>query len=234
MVYEPTPNGTQQATDGKPQIQHLHTYFRVFQNADLSRVYYRTRDGPITVPEICDELELSKSSAYNYIDELFNAGLVVELDESQGAAHYVAADWTLTIEISGESLSLGPLTALVVANKTQYPPIERVISEHGLATLQECIAAAQAYERGETTTRQFAADTGLSHGLAIDVLTAIARLFGFASSDDPLRSEGAPDDTVVDHEVNLSELVSDGNRSESDDGGTAPIGLMERKRESDE
>lgn len=234
MAYEPTADDTGQATDGKPRVHSLRTYFRVFQNPDLSRVYYRARDGPVTVPALRDELELSKSSAYNYIDELVDAGLLVELEETQGATPYTATDWTLTIEIDGDSLSLGSLTALVLANRTQYPAIERVVDEHGLETLQDCITEARTYDRGETTTRQFAADTSLSYGLAFEVLNAIAQLFGFESEDVPLTSADAPDEPAADSEVNLSELEEGGEPSGDEGDGTAPIGLMERKRQSDE
>lgn len=233
MAYEPTADDTQQATDGKPQVHDLHTYFRIFQNPDLSRVYYRARDGPVTVPELRDELELSKSSAYNYIDELVDAGLLVEQTESQDATQYTATDWTLTIEINGESLSLGPLTALVVANKAQYPSIDQVIDEHGLEALQACISEARAYDRGETTTQQFAADTGLSYGLAFEVLSAITELFGFESKDDALTSADAPDDPVVDSEVDLSELEETNEPDGDKEDNTTPIGLMERKQQSD-
>ena len=234
MAYEPTADDGERATDGKPRVHSLQTYFRVFQNPDLSRVYYRARDGPVTVPELRAELGLSKSSAYNYIDELVDAGLLVELEEAQGATQYSATDWTLSIEIDGDSLSLGPLTALVLANKTRHPPIDRVADEYGLETLQDCITEARAYDRGETTTRQFAADTGLSYGLAFEVLNAIAQLFGFESEDEPLTSADAPDDPTVDSEVDLSELEESGEPSGNEDDGTAPIWLMERKRQSDE
>jgi len=69
----------------------------------------------------------------------------------------------------------------VVANKSQHPSIDRVIDEHGLETLQDCITEARAYDRGETTTRQFAADTGLSYELGVQVLAAIGELLGFDS-----------------------------------------------------
>ncbi len=232
MAYEPT-DEPRRTPDGKPRVHGLHTYFRVFQNPDLSRVYYRARDGPVTVPELRDELGLSKSSAYNYIDELVDAGLLVELEESERSTQYTATDWTLTIDIDGDSLTMGPLSALVVANKTQYPPIERLIDEHGLARLQEFIVAAQAYERGDTTTRQLADDTGVSYGLAIDALTAIAELFGFTPEDEPLTSDDASDEPLIDDEIDLTELEADSSPERSDDN-TAPIGLMERKRESNE
>jgi len=220
------------AAGRKPRVHGLQTYFRVFQNPDLSRVYYRARDGPITVPTLREELGLSKSSAYNYIDELVDAGLFVKLEESEGATQYTATEWTLTIEVDGESLTMGPLTALVVANRTQYPSIDRVIEEHGLEALQECITEARAYDRGETTTRQFAADTGLSYGLAFEVLAAIAELFGFESAEDPMTDTDAPDDQVIDAEVDLSELERKDDPSEDEDAGNAPIGLMERRRQS--
>jgi biotin operon repressor len=234
MANEPTADDGGQAMDSKPQVHGLQTYFRVFQNPDLSRVYYRARDGLVTVPELRDELGLSKSSAYNYIDELVDAGLLVELENAQGATQYSATDWTLTIEIDGDSLSLGPLTALVLANKTQYSSIDRVVDEYGLETLQDCITEARAYDRGETTTRQFAADTGLSYGLAFEVLNAIAQLFGFESDGEPVTSADAPDDPAVDSEVDLSELEEGRKPSGDEDDGAAPIGMMERKRTSDE
>lgn len=225
--------GDERGVEGAPQIRDLQTYFRIFENPDLTRVYYRSRDGPITVPELRDDLGLSKSSAYNYIDELVDAGLLVELDESHGATQYVATDWTLTITIGEAAVEMGPLTALVVANKTQYPPIKRVIEEHGVEVLQDCIAEAQAYDRGETTTRQLAADTGLSHGLAFDVLTAIADVFGFESADEPMTSADASDDLSIGSEVDLSELKG-GERTEDENTSDAPIGLLERERQSDE
>lgn len=225
--------GDDPAVEGAPQIRDLQTYFRIFENPDLTRVYYRSRDGPITVPELRDDLGLNKSSAYNYIDELVDAGLLVELEASQGATRYVATDWTLTITIGDAGVTMGPLTALVVANKSRYPPIRRVIEEHGVEVLQECISEARVYDRGETTTRQLAADTGLSHGLAFDVLTAIADVFGFESADEPMTSADASDELVFGSAIDLSEL-EEGTRTENENTSEAPIGLMERERQSDE
>ena len=153
------------------------------------------------MPALRKELKLSKSSAYSYINELVDAGLLVEVIDSQGATQYAATEWTVTIEIDDESLTVGPLAALVVANKTEYPPIGRVVEEHRLETLQKCITEARVYERGETTTRQFAADTGLSYGLAFEALAAIAELLGFESGGEPMTSNDAPDDSVADAEV---------------------------------
>ena len=222
------------AADEKPRVHGLQTYFRIFQNPDLARVYYRARDGPVTVPTLREELKLSKSSAYSYIDELVDAGLLVEVADSQGATQYAATEWTVTIEIDDESLTVGPLAALVVANKTEYPSIGRVVEEHGLETLQKCITEAHVYKHGETTTRQFAADTGLSYGLAFEALAAIAELLGFESDGEPMTSNDAPDDSVVDAEIDLSELETGGDPNNHEDDGTAPIGLMERKQQSDE
>ena len=109
-----------------------------------------------------------------------------------------------------------------------------MVEEHGLETLQKCTTEARVYERGETTTRQFADDTGLSYGLAFEALAAIAELLGFESDGEPMTSNDAPDDSVVDAEVDLSELETGGDPNDHEDDGTAPIGLMERKQQSDE
>ena len=85
---------------------------------------------------IREELELSRSSAYSYTDELVNAGLLVEVADSQAATRYMAIEWTVTIEIDDELLTVRPLAALVVANETEYPSIGRVVEGHGLETLQ--------------------------------------------------------------------------------------------------
>ena len=175
-------------------------------NPDLARVYYRVRDGPVTVPALREELELSKSSAYSYIDELVDAGLLVKVADSQGATQYAATEWEITIKIDDESLTVGPVTALIVANGTEYPSIGRAIEEYGLETLQKCITEPRVYERGETTTRQFAGDTGLSYGLALEALAATAELLGFESTVEPMTSGDTPDDSVVDAEVDLSGL----------------------------
>ncbi|MEF8978247.1 MAG: helix-turn-helix domain-containing protein [Haloarculaceae archaeon] len=232
MASEPTADD-QHTTDRQPRVHTLDTYFRVFDNSDLSRVYYHARDGPVTVPELRDTIGLSKSSAYNYIDELVSAGLLREHDDPDGPTKYTATDWALTIEIDDNSLSLGPLTALVVATKTQYPPIEQLLDEYGLATLQEFITAAQAYERGDTTTRQLAADTDVRYGLTIDALTGLAELFGFESDSEPLTSEALLDDADTDDEIDLSELKTD-DAVEDENSSATPLGLMERKRESDD
>lgn len=232
MVPDFTADG--HAGGEEPQVRDLQTYFRIFENPDLARVYYQARDEPTTVPEIIDQLGMSKSSAYKYIDELVNAGLLFELGESTGASQYIATDWTITIRINGESLEMGPLMALVIANRTRYPQIERVIEEYGVEALQKCILEAQAYDRGETTTRQLAADTGVSYGLALDVLTAIANIFEFDSDEEPLTTADAPEEPITGSEVDLSELDRHGEPTEGDETGDPAIGLMERKRQSDE
>jgi len=76
-----------------------------------------------------------------------------------------------------------------------------VVEEHRLETLQKYITEAHVYERGGTTTRQFAGDTGLSYGFAFEALAAIAELLGFESNGEPMTSNDAPDDSVADAEV---------------------------------
>ena len=142
--------------------------------------------------------------------------------DSQGATQYAATEWTVTIEIDDESLTVGPLAALVVANKTEHPSIGRVVEEHGLETLQNCITEARVYERGETTTRQFADDTGLSYGLAFEALAAIAELLGFESEGEPMTSDDASDDRSPSssdsdaEEMALASRSSPGSSSPSD------------------
>ena len=62
------------------------------------------------------------------------------------------------------------------------------------------------------------------------MLTGIAHLFGFESEAEPPTSPDAPDDPTADSEVDPSELEAGGD----EDDGTAPIGPVERKRQSDE
>lgn len=232
------PRGPDEASpSGDLQIRDIQTYFRIFENPDLSRVYYQARDNPKTVPQLREELGLSKSSAYSYVDELTDAGLLVTVDELEGATQYLATDWTLTIELGENRVQMGPFVALVAAHEAQYSPIGRVTEEHGIDVLRECIVRAHAYDRGETTTRQIAANTGLSYGLTLDVLTALADIFGFESSSEPQTNVSTPDDTVVGSGIDLSELG--GGIEEVDDADdrtndTGAIGLVERGEKSDE
>jgi len=44
------------------------------------------------VPTLRKELKLSKSSAYSYINELVDAGLLVEVIDSQDSTQYAATE----------------------------------------------------------------------------------------------------------------------------------------------
>lgn len=94
-----------------------------------------------------------------------------------------------------------PELVLVLSMRGDYPAIRRVIEEHGMETLQECLTGAKAYNRGETTTRQLAADADIDYSLASDVLTAISHIFDFNWVTEPVPSADVSDESGKEPEL---------------------------------
>lgn len=141
----------------------------------LARLYaVLSRDGEATVQDLLDKLDIAQGTAYSYVDQLVDAG-VVEVAHDEQPRRYAAReiDLTVTTAAGDREYTITPALVDVVGRRTTDDDIDTYIQCHGVAGLATALTYAVARERGEVTHRTMAADLDISPLAAEIVLQAL-------------------------------------------------------------
>jgi hypothetical protein len=119
------------------------------------------------------DLTIEKSTAYNYIDLLQQAGLVTETGTVDGSTQYHAEEFQVTLQIAETELTVTPELARVIARREDNPEVDRFIDQYGIVTLAEFIPLTRQYAAGEMTHRAIAAILDISRPAAFEMLREV-------------------------------------------------------------
>lgn len=134
---------------GQPPIQQLQTVVDLLETPTLARMYaHIVQNGPVTVTEIVDDLDVPQGTAYDYVQRLEAAGVVGKTRE-QRPYEYEAESISLTLSTDGETQTITPALIAAVARRDENDDIEVYIVRHGLDGL--AVALEYAYEYGDGT-----------------------------------------------------------------------------------
>jgi len=70
---------------------------------------------------------------YDYLHKLEQAGLISKVGNEAGTAVYTAEGFRLTLTVRETEVSITKIIE-VIAQKNEYPAIERVLEDHGIVT----------------------------------------------------------------------------------------------------
>ena len=195
------------AGNGPAVITGLSTFTDLLTNTNLADHYTTIRRSPgVTAPELIDQVAVSKKTVYEYLRILKRAGLITESENSDGTSTYDAEEFELTLTIRGIEITITPTLVAVIAQSGPYPVINRVCDEHGFVTFALAHDLVNAHSNGDTTIRQIATLTNLSHGTTYDLVEVLYEIYDLGD-DDPSPTMYTPDD-VVDEELQ-SELTDE-------------------------
>jgi len=158
---------------GRPPIQQLQTVADLLETPALARIYaHILQDGPVTVADIVDELDIPQGTAYDYIQKLEAAGLV-EKTRDQRPSEYDAESLSLTLSTDGETQTITPALIAAVARRDQNEDVDVYIERHGLDGLAVALEYADEYVDGTVNHRIAARELDISPLEAEIILQAL-------------------------------------------------------------
>jgi len=158
---------------GRPPIQQLQTVVDLLETPSLARIYAHVlQDGPVTVANIVDELDIPQGTAYDYVQKLEAAGLV-EKTSDQRPYEYDAESLSLTLSTDGETQTITPALIAAVARRDEDEDIDVYIERHGLDGLAVALEYADEYVDGTVNHRIAARELDLSPLEAEIILQAL-------------------------------------------------------------
>ena len=158
---------------GRPPIQQLQTVADLFDTPTLARLYaHLLQQGPITVSEIVDALDIPQGTAYDYVQKLETADLV-EKTRDQRPYEYDAESIALTLSTDGETQTITPALIAAVARRDEDEDIDVYIERYGLDGLAVALEYAYEYVDGTVNNRIAARELDLSPLEAEIILQAL-------------------------------------------------------------
>lgn len=146
----------------------------LLEQTQLARIYaYLYHEGEATVSELIDALDLSQGTAYTYVNQLTDAGVLTLTTDSQ-PQRYAAVEIELTLTVDGErEYTISPALIAAVARQATDDTIDSYIERRGVHGLATALTHTITREHGETTHRLVADDLDISELEAELILQAL-------------------------------------------------------------
>lgn len=156
----------------------VHEFLSVaglLEQTEFARIYaYLYREGGATVQELMDALDLSQGTAYTYVNQLTDTGVIEAVTDSQPQTYEaVEIDLTLTTTESDQEYAITPTLVDAVARRAADETIDSYINRRGIHGLATALTYTVAREQGKTTHQLMADDLDLSALEAEVILQAL-------------------------------------------------------------
>jgi transposase len=162
------------AGDTPRTVTSIPTFTELVENPSLAGLYTALRrSATATAPDLIETTPVSKKTVYDYLHKLEAAGLISKVDTDGEAAVYTAEAFELTVVVRATEVSITPDLIEVIAQKREYPALERVLNDHGIITFALAYDLVTAHSEGTVTIRQIASLTDLSLGTTYDLVEAL-------------------------------------------------------------
>lgn len=163
-------------TTGVGRISELGPVIDLLEKPQMAVLYTVAQNTVVTVPHLLETVEITKSTAYEYVAALERAGLMSEVDTNGSATQYTAHDFTFRLEVDGMVVKITPDVVEVLAQQQTNPEIQGFVEQYGLATLAAFIDLAHEHAEGDVTTRMIADILDIPRGRAYDMLTHVGQI----------------------------------------------------------
>ncbi|GGL44217.1 transcriptional regulator [Halarchaeum grantii] len=195
------------AGDTPGTITGIPTFAELLENPSLADLYTSIkRVETATAPELVETTTVSKKTVYDYLHKLEQAGLISKVGNEAGTAVYTAEEFELTLTVRETEVSITPKIIEVIAQKNEYPAIERVLEDHGIVTFALAYDLVKAHSEGDVTIRQIASLTDLSPGTTYDLVEALYSILDLGD-DESTPTTYTPDDFDEDEDGLLEEYA---------------------------
>lgn len=195
------------AGDTPGMIAGIPTFAELLENPSLADLYTSIRQAETaTGPELVETTTVSKKTVYDYLHKLEQAGLISKVGDETGSAVYTAQEFELTLTVRETEVSITPKIIEVIAQKNEYPAIERVLEDHGIVTFALAYDLVKAHSEGNVTIRQIASLTDLSPGTTYDLVEAHYSILDLGD-DESAPTTYTPDEFDADEGALLEEFA---------------------------
>lgn len=186
----------------------LETVVQLLNRPALARVYiYICYWGPVTPPTIMEELDLSKSTTYKYVDSLVELGLVDRDDSTR--PQQLTADPLIVVE-QHVPIIVTPMVLHAIALQEVDEDVAYFVERYGVGKLVAALRGAGLHFAGKTTQRMVASDIDVRDTEAMMIIYALRPALALGGEHDPYFEYLFPD---VHDDLDLPDL---------DDGDIAP------------
>lgn len=154
-------------------LEELQTVVDLLEKPTLARVYgFILRDGPVSVGQVVEQLDVPQGTAYDYVERLEAAGLVERVND-QRPFGYDAEPIALTLSTDGERRTITPGLIAAVARRETDEDVDVFVERHGLDGLAAALEYADEYVDGTVNHRIAARELDLSPLEAEVILQAL-------------------------------------------------------------
>ena len=161
----------------------LETVIQLLSRPALSRVYiYICYWGPVTPPTIMDELDLSKSTTYKYVDSLVELGLVDRDDSTR--PQQLTADPLIVVE-QHVPIIVTPTVLHAIALQEIDEDVAYFVERYGVGKLVAALRGAGLHFAGKTTQRMIASDIDVRDTEAMMIVYALRPALALGGEHDP-------------------------------------------------
>ncbi|RJT07415.1 helix-turn-helix domain-containing protein [Halococcus sp. IIIV-5B] len=135
----------------------------LLEETQLARIYTHVySEDEVTVGELIDTLEISQGTAYTYVNQLVDAGVLTSTSDTP-PQRYTAVDIELTLTADDKrEYTISPALIAAVACRASNETIDSYIDRRGIHGLATALTHTLAREQGETTHRLVAEDLDMS------------------------------------------------------------------------
>lgn len=170
------PEATDVTTSGVGVIAELGPVVEMLEKPAMAKLYVQSLQTTVTVPDLRSEVDVTKSTVYEYVAALQRAGLMTTVDTTDGPTKYTAHEFVFTLEVDGMRVEVTPEIVDVLSYQEDIPEIGAFVNHYGLATLAAFIDLTYEHAAGEVTTRMIADLLDISRGRAYDMLAHVGRI----------------------------------------------------------
>lgn len=167
-----------------PPIEQLRTVLDLFETPALARIYAHTfREGPVTVPELVDELDVPQGTAYDYVRKLEEAGLLWKV-QGERPYEFEAKPISLTLSVDDETRTITPELVDAVARRSDDEDIDVYVDRHGIDGLATALEYAHQRVEGTVTHRVMARELDIPPLEAEVILQALEPVVRESTADE--------------------------------------------------
>lgn len=164
---------TTSAGDPEATFSELLTYAELLNTPRLARLYsYVLTVGPVTVETIKTELEMAHSTAYKYVGQLEEMGLLVR-DETDHPTTVTAEPVQLTLQTDSGEFAASPVLIDAIGRQLDTDDIRVFVDRQGVPKLAAALHYAVRIRNGELTQRTAATKLDVHPVEAMTVFAAL-------------------------------------------------------------
>jgi len=161
----------------------LETLVKLLNQPALARVYvYICYWGPVSPSEVMDDLDLSKSTAYEYVDRLANLGLVDRDDSTR--PQQLTAEPVILVE-PYTPIIITPTVLHAFALQEVDEDVEYFLDRYGIGKLVAALRGAGLHHAGNMTQRMVASDIDVQDTEAMMIIYALVPALAVGREQDP-------------------------------------------------